>query len=75
MKIDVFGLSRSDWEMLIDEWIFNEETRRMLKRRLLDGVCYEKIAEEFGFSTVAIYKRIGKAKEILFKNIDKIGKV
>ena len=28
-------LSRSAWEKLIDEWIFSERDRRILKRRLL----------------------------------------
>ena len=28
-------LPRSEWERLIDEWIFNEKHRAILKRRLL----------------------------------------
>ena len=42
--------SRSEIEHLIDEWIFNERDRKILKRRWLDGVCYEPLAEEFGLS-------------------------
>ena len=45
-----YDLSRSEWERLIDEWIFSERDRKILKRRCLDGICYEPLAEEFGLS-------------------------
>lgn len=37
---------RSEWERLIDEWIYNELDRHILKRKLLDGLTFEKIVEE-----------------------------
>lgn len=30
--------SRSDWILLIDEWVHNEVDRQLLKRKLLDGI-------------------------------------
>ena len=63
------NLSRRDWENLIDQWIFSERDRSMLKRRLLDGVTYEKIAEEFDMSTRQVKRIIPKAEEKLFKHI------
>lgn len=42
---------RSVIEYTIDEWIFNERNRAILKRRLLDGVTFERLAEEFDLST------------------------
>lgn len=33
-------LSRSEISHLIDEWIFNERDRQIVKRRLLDGICF-----------------------------------
>lgn len=63
------NLSRYDWENLIDQWIFSERDRSMLKRRLLDGVTYEKIAEEFDMSTRQVKRIIPKAEEKLFKHI------
>lgn len=60
---------RKDWEMLIEEWVHNEVDRRMLKRRLLDGICFEPLAEEFELSVNHCQTRIKKAKEQLFKNI------
>jgi RNA polymerase sigma factor (sigma-70 family) len=50
MENELFEKPRSEWERLIDEWIFNERDRKILKRRLLDGITYEKIAEEFDMS-------------------------
>ena len=35
---------------LIDRWIFNERDRAMLKRRLVDGIRFEALSEEFGLS-------------------------
>lgn len=48
------NLSRSEIEYLIDEWIVNvsnaERNRNLMRRRLIDGVTYEKLAEEFSLS-------------------------
>lgn len=45
--------SRSEWEDIIDEWIIganSERNRKLIKRRLLDGIKYEPLAEEFELS-------------------------
>ena len=60
-------LSRTEIENLIDEWIFSERDRKILKRRLLDGICYEPLAEEFDLS-------VRQIKNIVYKNEDKIFK-
>ena len=62
-----YDLSRSEWENLIDEWIFNELHRAMLKRNLLDGQTYEQIAEQFDMSTRQVARLIPKLQEKLFK--------
>ena len=51
-KINTIDLSRTEWENLIDEWIFNERDRAILKRRLLDGLTFEQLASEFNYSTM-----------------------
>lgn len=61
--------SREEWERLIGNWVHNEIDREMLKRRLLDGVRFEPLAEEFCLSTVRCQERVSMAKEQLFKNI------
>ena len=63
------NLPRSAWETLINEWIFNEEHRAMLKRNLLDGRTYEQIAEEFDLSSRQVASLIPKLQEQLFKRI------
>ncbi len=62
-------LPRSAWEHLIDEWIFNERDRCVLKRRLLDGICFEPLAEEFNLSVRQTKNIVYKGEEILFKHI------
>lgn len=68
-QIIINSKSRKEWEELIDEWVHNEVDRKMLKRRLLDGICLEPLAEEFNISTVQCQSRVQKAKKQLFKNI------
>lgn len=62
-------LSRSQYEALIDEWIFNYRDRAILKRRLLDGLTYEQLAEEFEMSTKWIQKVVYKSLDKLLKHI------
>lgn len=64
-----FDLSRSEISALIDEWIFNERDRNILKRRLLDGICYEPLAEEFDLSVRQIKDIVYKAQKALFGKI------
>lgn len=68
-QIIIDSKSRKEWEELIDNWVHNEVDRRMLKRRLLDGICFEPLAEEFELSVNHCQARIKKAKTQLFKNI------
>lgn len=68
-KIEDFDISRSEWENLIDEWIFDELHRKMLKRNLLDGRTYEQIAEQFGMSSRQVARLIPKLQDKLFKRI------
>ena len=62
-------ISRSGWENLIDEWIFDETHREMLKRNLLDGRTYEQISEQFDMSTRQVSRLIPKLQERLFKHV------
>ena len=43
-------LSRTRLERLIDEHIFSERDRNILKRKWFDRITYEALAEEFGMS-------------------------
>lgn len=37
-------------EHLIDEWIRSERDRRIIKRRVIDGICFEPLSYEFDLS-------------------------
>ena len=68
-KKPIPDLSRSEIEYLIDEWIFNERDRRILKRRMLDGICFEPLAEEFDLSVQSVKKIVYKTQDKLYKHI------
>lgn len=61
----MFEISKSEVEYLIDEWIFNERNRCILKRRLCDGITYEKLAEEFDLSPQQVKTIVYKCQGIL----------
>ena len=50
---------------LIDEYIHSERDRKILKRRLIDGVFFEPLAEEFNLS-------VRRVKDIVYKGQEKI---
>lgn len=67
--VDLDNISNSEIEHLIDEWIHSERDRKILKRRLIDGICYEPLAEEMGMSVIQIKRIVSKAEAKLFKHI------
>ena len=54
---------------LIDEWIHSERDRAILKRRLIDGICYEPLAEEFDLSVKQVKRIVYKCQDKLFKRL------
>lgn len=57
---------------MIDEWIIGrnaERDRRILYRRLIDGVCFEPLAEEFNMSVRQIKNIVYKGEKRVFKHI------
>lgn len=54
---------------LIDEYIHSERDRKILKRRLVDGICYEPLAEEFNLSVKQIKNIVYKNESALFSHI------
>ncbi len=70
---DLSKYSRSDLERAIDEWVIlkrhSERNRHILKRYMLDGICFEPLAEEFGMSVRQIKNIVYKTQEQLFKHV------
>lgn len=50
---------------VIDEYIHSERDRAILKRRLIDGLTYEKLAEEFDIS-------VRQTKNIIYRQQEKV---
>ena len=59
--------SNSGMILLIDEYIHSERDRKILKRRLIDGLTYESLAEEFDLSVTQIKRIVYKGEDIIFK--------
>ena len=58
----------------IDKYVRGERARKILKRRLLDEICYEPLAEEFEISVSQVKRIIIKAQEQLYKHLKKGGR-
>jgi len=61
----MFDYTNSQISTLIDEHIHNERDRKIMKRRLCDGITYERLAEEFDLSTQRV-------KAITYKTMQKL---
>lgn len=59
------GLSRSQITELTDEWILNARDRQIVKRKLIDGITYEELAEEFHLSAQRVKEIVGKALAVI----------
>lgn len=67
--IDLDNISNSQISAAIDEWVHSERDRKILKRRLIDGICYEPLADEFGLSVRHMKSIVSKAEAQLFKHL------
>ena len=54
---------------LIEEHIHSERDRRILCRRLIDGIVFERLAEDEGMSTRQIKNIVYKYEGILFRKL------
>ena len=69
-KMEQYDLSRSEWENLIDEFIYGkncERDRAILKDRLLLGMCFEPLSEKYDLS-------VQHTKKIVYKGVDRISR-
>lgn len=54
---------------VIDEWIKSERDRKILKRRLVDGIYFEPLAEEFDLSVRQVKNIVYRSEVKLLKHI------
>lgn len=61
--------SNSQIREIIAEWVHNERDRRMLERRMIDGITFERLAEEFDMSDRQVRRIVNNLKEQLFEQL------
>ncbi len=66
---ELADISNDELSELIDKWIKGENVRAILKRRLIDCICFEPLAEEFDLSVRQTKNIVYKAEQQLFKHI------
>jgi len=54
---------------LIAEYIHSDRDRMILERRLIDGVVFERLAEEFQMSPRQIRTIVHRGESILFRHL------
>ena len=54
---------------LIREYIHSERDRRLLYRRLVDGITFERLAEEFELSVSQTKRIVMKSSVALFRHL------
>lgn len=67
MRYNILSMTRSEIEELIDERVLHERNRKIVKRRLLDGIRYEPLAEEFDLSVRQVKSIVYKAEDRMFR--------
>jgi hypothetical protein len=55
--IPLENITNTQIRNVIDDYTHSERDRALLKRRYIDGICFEPLAEEFDLSVVQV-KRI-----------------
>ena len=54
------NISNTQLSQVIDEWVKGERDRQIMKRRLIDCICLEPLAEEFDLT-------VDRVKQIVYK--------
>ena len=61
--------TNSQMRALILEYLHSARDREILQRRLIDGITFEALAEEFDLSERQVKNIVYKAENTLFKHI------
>lgn len=62
-------VSRTELEAVIDQWIMNSRNRRIAKRKLIDGIRFEELAEEFDLSVRWVKEIVRAARMTIERHI------
>lgn len=62
-------IPNSERRRLIDEYVHSERDRELMKRRLVDGICFEPLAEEFDLSVRQVKNIVYRCEDTIFRHI------
>lgn len=65
-------LPRDEWERLIQQHVFDEQARYMLKRCMLDGLTYQAVSDECDVSYGTVFKKVNDGFEKVKKQAIKL---
>ena len=60
-------ISNTDLAAVIDNWVKGERDRKLMKRRLIDCIKLETLAEEFDLSVQLVATIVSKNNKIISK--------
>lgn len=69
MKYDYSILTNRQWNKLIDDWIFSERDRAIMKRRIINDKSYDEMAEMFELSKIQLVRIINNHMDKLYRLI------
>lgn len=69
MKREFYDIPNDKLQVEIDRWIKSERNRAILKRRLIDGLTFDELANEFNLSRSNVVKICMKEEQRLFAKI------
>ena len=67
MRLD--DLSRKEIEELVEQWVHNERNRKIIYRRLIDGVRFDDLAGEFDLSVTQIKNIVYKGRSKILQHV------
>lgn len=67
--LDLDDVTNERIAQVIDSYLHSERDRAIMKRRLIDGICYEPLADEFGMSVRQIKTIVSKCEIKLAKHL------
>ena len=69
IQTEMKDYTNSEIAAAIDEYIHSERDRAILKRRLIDGICFEPLAEEFDLSVRHVQNIVYKCSDKIFRHL------
>lgn len=62
-------ISCSQMAHLIEEWVPNQRDRKIMYRRMIDGILFDDLAEEFDLSVRRVKTIVYKWQEVVYRHM------